>query len=246
MPEYLTPLELCLETELGKIGLTFGKRELIYDSVMDNILSIQVSGNYIQKIKDLKIRKRMREYLEREEHKVWSTFLVRRQTSRNSRGLYVSYDVFPSEENEEELKRVIEYDKFPKIIDRILRERSFWSEGLQVIDYFYFSEGGPPSQRKRSITRMTQDDVNSLRDAITNGRYDEVFPTREEVQKTIDKVSKEMTDDDTQHAIHLYFNQEEQERFLRSDVPQDILDGLNSPVDDAPELARRIAMFMQR
>ena len=129
---YLTPLEICLETELAKIGLVLEPRKLLHEKAINEFLSEKaISEEDINKIKNKKIRE-----IHRKRSQVikpdWSDFIVYRESNESSKRIYITYSIFPSEENELEFNSITLYDDYKGLIDNILRKRTFYSEEVKV------------------------------------------------------------------------------------------------------------------
>ncbi|MBN2368074.1 hypothetical protein JXC34_03570 [Candidatus Woesearchaeota archaeon] len=230
MMAFMTPFESALEAGLEMIGMPFEGRSLIYASSVDAYLQRQsTSESSIDQVADPRLREIFR--AKRKEGVDWGAQLVYRTTVSNKGHLFVQYAIHPSDDNSRELSAIRDYAQFEKVLDRILRERSFHTEEVYVMPDLKYRPDGTPT--------LTQEDVDAMRDEIhTNPN---VMPSREEWQELIREVEEDDIDD---RGLYIGFHPNEIEANRAPDVPEDIFVGINSPVVDAERLAFRICLYL--
>ncbi|MCD4759764.1 hypothetical protein K8R33_02670 [archaeon] len=220
---YLTPLELSLETELARVGLPFLDRDLITDYAVNDFLSRQgVSRRRLDMVADPKLIKIFKKFLD--EGIELDDFLIHRHTRRNMRGYSVIYNVFPSEEDEERLRAVTDYDQLEPVLGNILRERTFFTETIKI-------------EHESNALHIPQE----VRDGVEKEIYEcPNLTSRLNVQ--IPEESEMPID----RGLFVDFYSDYTKAFVGEGYPSGILNGIASPIDNAHTLSRRIANFMQQ
>ncbi|MFH0949439.1 MAG: hypothetical protein V1802_03040 [Candidatus Aenigmatarchaeota archaeon] len=224
---YITPLELCLETDLPKIGMPFEeKRILIHEAGLEGYLSHQSLSQ--------KLRKEIKGVDDLEKSSIdWSAhYIVFRTTGTNSAGLTLSYYICPSEENKSLFKSITDYDAFEDIIDGILRERSFLYE---TVDIYPDTHKYPPE--------MTDEDGREMI-GIMNNEYEDPLKFVEEMVKVSGKSLRR--DKRWKKRLLITFYSDKVEISLGSDVPENIFVGINSPINDAPLISQKICDYLRQ
>ena len=221
-----TPLEAALENELTKIGLPFKERCLYHETLFERHLEIQQYGSRDFKIMSPLVRSNIR----RQQRTIdYFQELVHRATGWSAKKLYVSYTVFPSDENIAEFQRNL--GDMSEIVNRVIKERRFEIEQVRLHD----AANCPLTQEL--IDRLKVEAGSPL---LTKGY--------------LKKMARRLRKEDREYDA---YNTPEEARFLwiesegnkmstdqGPDVRSDFFEGITSPVEHAKTLAQRIAGFI--
>ncbi len=218
---YITPLELCLEDALERIGMPFQNRELIHEAHLRNKQSYEnLSKDEIEKIGDPQIRAAARRNKAIASND-WDHHLVYRFTDKNRAGFMVTYSVYPSLDNSKLFRVITNPVKYLPTIEHILEERSFWSEEIAV--------------NLNPLREITPELLQKAREEILHGKaHKREIPKREDFDNV--NIKRDLKIEFYSNYITMYIGLE---------VPQDFFKGIRSPVKDATELAKRIANYLK-
>lgn len=223
-----TPLEKALESELNVIGVPFKERTLYHETLFKRHIVVQQYGQEdLEQMSPLvrgEIRKRQKtiDYFQ---------VLIHRSTAWSSaKKLSVSYTIFPSGKNIAEFQKVM-LGEMPEIVDRMLEERSFATEQVQVHDNAHC----PITQEL--LNKMKEDERSH---GLTRGYLKRMIANNREEERG----KPEEIDYGESHFLYVEFEKGKLATDHGCDVPSNLLEGIVSPIEHAALLAQRISGFI--
>jgi len=221
---YLTPIELSLETELEKLGLPFGDRRMAHEMAMADALEAQsFSGEEIEKF-DERLREGMKRRLGQPKIS-WERPLLFRTSLPTQRKLHVIYIVHPSEKNKQELAIVRNGEAYEPLIGQMLEGRTFLLEEVHIDRYPLVHT----AQETLAVVEggVREDDYRAEEMAVLRRGMRSLLKTRDPF-------------------LYIGFFGDRIERSVAGNAPENFLDDIMSPVDDAYRLASRVCEFLRR
>lgn len=155
-----------------------------------------------------------------------------RITNTNYAGFVVTYDIFPSEENETMLKSITDYTRMEALVDEILRSRTFYCEEVIVKPDFFLDKHGTPL--------LTSKDLAEIRSDLT--RREKIIPTPEEAAELIKEAE---ADPRTNQGFSIAFYDHGIELTLLDDVPQDFFRGIHSSIEHASAISAKVCEYLK-
>ncbi len=224
-----THLETALERELKAIGLPFKERTLYHEVLFEKHIVVQQYGQEDLEQKSPLVRDEIRK---RQKTIEYFQELVYRSTAWSStKKLSVIYTIFPSDENITAFRRGA-WKEIPKIVDRVLKERSFATEQVQVHD--------------NANSPITQELIDRLKEDTRSPRLTENYLRRVIANRRKERIEDEEIKYGDSHFLYAEFENGKLATDQGCDVPNDLLEGITSPVEHATLLAQRIAGFIAK
>ncbi|GEM_PF-2883194 len=214
---YKPPLERHLEQALKSVGLPFVDREMIYDG-LENLVKIQqLTSKELNEVGPI-----MRAALIKRQTstRFFLGHLVYRETDPAPSGLVVTYSLWPSEENLDELNHLERYTDAAPLVETILQKRSFFRECITIYDHLSM----PPLEIPY-VPQLTEKlDLTQPRSTLS-------------AKEMVDKTNEAF-------LLELGVSAESREPIDAEFELSSLFDGMTSNVKDVKEITRRIATFV--